>query len=181
MKRPRLPGFLTPIFIFILVCGTTSPLPAETPVERELATLREERVKAAAAAIAPINRRYQKDLKALLYKAVKSNDRKTAARILAEMDMPEGSPELGGAVQFLMNSDWALLNGTDKFQFRPDGTVVQLGEGWQSTHWKLAEDGKSVQVEFEGEETQIWTIANGVLHHPTLGVFAPHARSETAK
>jgi uncharacterized protein (DUF885 family) len=54
---------------------------ADSPVARELTTLNEQRDKAAAAALAPINQKYKSALEQLLKKATQAKDTETVAAI----------------------------------------------------------------------------------------------------
>lgn len=67
------------------LCFVPLSLYSESQSERELAQLREQRDKAIAAAVDPINRRYHASLDQLLRKATQSNDLEAAVKIQNEL------------------------------------------------------------------------------------------------
>ena len=73
------------ILSVLLVQAVTATLLAESPIEREFKQLREQRDKTIAAAIDPINRKYQVSLDQLLRRATQTNDLETALKIKQEM------------------------------------------------------------------------------------------------
>ena len=73
------------IISILLVASVTSALHAESPFEREFKQLREQRDKTVAAAVDPINRKYQASLDQLLRRATQGNDLDTAIKLKAEL------------------------------------------------------------------------------------------------
>ena len=73
------------ILFTILALTPTSPIRAESPFEREFKQLREQRDKTVAAAVEPINRKYQASLDQLLRRATQGNDLETALKIKEAM------------------------------------------------------------------------------------------------
>ncbi len=73
------------ILALLFVAIFASTLRAETPMEREFKQVREQRDKAIAAAVDPINRRYQASLEQLLRRATQASDLETALKIKKEM------------------------------------------------------------------------------------------------
>ena len=73
------------VILIILAATAASPIRAESPFEREFKQLREQRDKTVAAAVEPINRRYQASLDQLLRRATQGNDLETALKIKEAM------------------------------------------------------------------------------------------------
>ncbi len=79
------PSMTNIITLVLLATFAVSNLFAESPVERELKLLRDQRDKAIASASEPINRRYQASLEQMLRRAMQSNDLDGALKIKQEM------------------------------------------------------------------------------------------------
>lgn len=132
--------------IAFIVLGTRS-LFAASPLERELAQLREERDKAIAAATDPINRRYQASLEQLLHRATQTNDLDTTNKIKAEMTGGAADPQAathfaGGprSIEKTLPGEWNWEGQNHKSW----GTFVQNGEYRMDgvTHgWKVSANG----------------------------------------
>lgn len=132
--------------IAVSALGLTS-LFAASPLERELAQLREQRDKAIAAATEPINRRYQASLEQLLRRATQANDLDTANKIKAEMTGGVGDPQAatqfaGGPrnIEKTLPGQWNW-EGTNHKTW---GTFIQNGEFRMDgvTHeWKVSSNG----------------------------------------
>ena len=75
------------ICILILTAASTR-IHAESPYAREFQQLKDQRDKAASAALDPINRRYQTSIEQLLRRATQGNDLDTALKIKGEMSAP---------------------------------------------------------------------------------------------
>ena len=75
----------------LLIGFAVTILRAETPAERELKLLQDQRDKAIAIASEPINRKYQAALEQLLRRATQSNDLETALKIKQELGTPATS------------------------------------------------------------------------------------------
>lgn len=109
-----------------------APLQAQTDAAREFEQVQQQRDKAIAAAIEPINRRYQQSLEQLLRRATQSNDLDTAVKIKAALaSLPqEAAKQLAG--------DWALRASTGygaDVTFRTDGTGTHSGYG--KFQWRI--------------------------------------------
>lgn len=133
-------------FIAFAALGVRS-LMAVSPLERELAQMREERDKAVAAATDPINRRYQSSLEQLLRRATQTNDLDTANKIKAEMTggaaEPQAATQFAGgprAIEKALPGQWNWEGSSHKTW----GTFVQNGEFRMDgiTHgWKVSSNG----------------------------------------
>ena len=169
------------IIALVLLSFSTSSF-ADSPLERELSRLKEQREKALSTAAEPINRRYRDELQKLLRQASDAKDATSAALIVEAMNTPlEFESQHTDVVKFLMSSNWGIKGISDVFEFRLDGSIAQLGGGWKSKSWKLAKDGKSVRVEYEKNGFQDWTVSGGVMYHPTLGAFQPLPKTTKEK
>ena len=142
MKPPRI---LTSTFLLIL--ATASILLGETPFERELTQLKEQRDRAAATAVEPINRRYKESLDQLLRRATQGNDLDTALKIKTELgtapaipatpkagaplpDPKAPAPAAGALMDLklqLPGTKWKAVNDGHILEFRPGGTFVEWG------------------------------------------------------
>jgi hypothetical protein len=135
------------ISIISLITLSSSALFAASPLERELAQLREQRDKAIAAATEPINRRYQTSLEQLLRRATQAADLETANRIKAEMtggaDTPQAATQFAGGprnVEKALPGQWNWEGANHKTW----GTFLQDGEFRMDgvTHeWKVSSNG----------------------------------------
>ena len=130
------------IFTVLLLACIASTLRAESPFERELKQLREQRDKTVAAAVEPINRKYQVSLDQLLRRATQGNDLQAAMKIKQEMETSAASiaalttePPKNRAARInteLSGSIWSVLRGdrTITVTFAPEGaafsTVLQV-------------------------------------------------------
>jgi len=145
--------FSLPI-ICLVMSSASCPVFAETPTARELSQLQEQRDKAAAAALAPINAKFIALLKPLLAKATQQNDIDTAKKITALLT-PDGAskpesqlnstPEAQDIKNLLSNSLWKCTNGTLMnqwtMQILPNGdidlTKPDGNTGWGAWFWEL--------------------------------------------
>lgn len=142
--------------LFAILAGFCAAQPhsaaAETPAEREreLAQLRTQRDQAAAAALEPINRRYQTALEQALHRAMQANDLEAAVKIKAALT------ELGVTVpvettktplqNLIEGSRWMWYNAPEPkgpagnwVEFYKDGTGRA---GWnQVLHYTIVEPG----------------------------------------
>lgn len=158
-------------FLAIIQAAILSGL-AASPLDNELLKLQQQRDKALAAAAEPINQRYKEELRKLLQRAVASKDTETATKILSVLNPPSNvNPEYARVAKLLTDFYWGVNGRSDVFEFRPDGTIVNFGDGWPTKSWKLADDGKSVRVEYKKNGIQDWNISGDVMYHPTLGAF----------
>ena len=125
------------IFTVLLLACIASTLLAESPFERELKQLREQRDKTVAAAVEPINRKYQVSLDQLLRRATQGNDLQAAMKIKQEMETSAASiaalttePPKNRAARIkteLSGSIWSVLRGdrTITVTFAPEGALKQ--------------------------------------------------------
>ena len=126
---------------------------SETLFERELERLRSDHEKAVATALAPIERRYQADLEALLHRATRANDIDAATKIKRVLDEVIISPEgrlsavvTAGSWEWFTTVDWT---GTSyHVRFCHDGRC-DISPGKQFlTKWEpLGDDGLKVHHE----------------------------------
>ena len=136
--RPRLVGcksrFLAAIGAFALI--SAAPLFGESPFERELKQLTEQRDKDLAAA-RPINLRYQDLFNQLLRRATQSNDFDTALKIKGEIQkLPPASADAQNALsKALRDSKWTWGPPSGIVAFNADGTMTSSA-GWSSS-WEV--------------------------------------------
>jgi hypothetical protein len=99
---------------------------AQSSYEREFQQLTEQRDKAAAAALAPIDRRYNELLGQLLKKATQANDLATAVKIQAKLDEANsGSTPEAQLRAAISRAKWKWTGaGTNTFMFTPEGEVA---------------------------------------------------------
>ncbi len=105
-----------------IACLLTFPvevLRAGTPLEQELKALQQQREKAEAAAIDPIERRYQESLEQMLRRALQAKDLEGSVKIQEAISIlpKEAAKQLAGT--------WTLLASTGytaTLTFRADGT-----------------------------------------------------------
>ena len=124
------------VFAALIFCAST--LRAESAFEREFTQAREQRDKAIASAVDPINRRYQTTLEQLLRKATQANDLDAALKIQNELkSIRSVSPsiDLRAAIE---EKEWTWERPAvfEWIKFKRDGTL-QHQAGWNGT-WKIA-------------------------------------------
>lgn len=134
---------LNRILALTLLCGS-SVMAAEkdTATERYLKALEGQREQEAAAALEPINRRYQQSLEQLLRRALQDKDMKAAAAIQAAIDMlpQEVAKQIPGEWRMVASTGWTgdmtlRANGTgshangSKIQWRVEHGILYLGPG----------------------------------------------------
>lgn len=126
---------------------------AQTDVARELNRLEDDREKAIAAAVEPINRRYHQSLETLLRRATQSGDLDTANKIKKTMEtLPQdASKQLVGEWALRASTGYAAdvtfrSDGTGthskggRFQWRIEGTTLHAGES--DVYYLPIKDGK---------------------------------------
>lgn len=140
-------------------------LSAETPFEREFKQLRDQREKSVAAAVDPINRRYQASLEQLLRRATQGNDLDTAVKIRKEMGAPvsatagsssakpdgekKGKLSKKDIQSLLTNTTWTLVKGDTQgpwgtMEFREKGLVIFNKERF----WSVTDKGKVIVEQY---------------------------------
>jgi len=149
-------SLVLPVF---LACAILTPrLRAQTPNEREFNQLRAERDKAAAAALEPINRRYQDGLVRLARRAAVEPD--LARAIQGELQVlggtavaaagaptesataaaPAGAPADRNTLRKIFEeTEWISADGKHTFFFRRGGTFTSNGS-W-GKHWAVEAPG----------------------------------------
>jgi len=70
---------------------------------------------------------------------------------------------LPSAVETLCANIWSLRG--DKLQFRRDGRLFQLGEGWEGRDWRLSDDGTQVTIRFTNGNGGTFKFENGTMTH----------------
>jgi hypothetical protein len=134
----------------------STPLLAESPYERELKQLTEQRDRALASAAQPINRNYKTSLEQLLLRATQNKDLEANTKIVealksigAAADVPAtpaSSPfPLTQRIENLLTSKVWLHGGQWHYKFTKDGRVF-LEE--QKRRGRFQIDGKSGFVSF---------------------------------
>ncbi len=92
-------------FILYGLLSLSPCLFGQSPFERDLAKLKSQKQKAVAAAIAPIEFRYQEEIEKLLRKATQAGDLQAALKIRSELGKPVGLPD--AAIEF--NGKWYCI------------------------------------------------------------------------
>jgi hypothetical protein len=93
----------------LILASTTCALAADSPYEREFKQLTDQRDSAAAAAVAPINRRYQAALEQLLKRATQNGDLDAAVKIRAALS---SIPAAASATEQVASLPSLLMSGT---------------------------------------------------------------------
>ena len=135
------------IIIVSLATTATSTILAETPFEREFVQLREQRAKAVAAAVDPINRKYQATLDQLLRRATQGNDLDTAIKLKAELERVPKSTETNTSAASLRDQiiahKWFWWDKTEVMSFSPEGTAeLVYPSGSRSATWEQISERK---------------------------------------
>jgi hypothetical protein len=139
--------------LFGLLLGTLVEA-AESPYERDMNQLKEQRDKAVAAATIPINRRYKESLEDLLRRATQANDLDAANKIKDEMkqlgfDTAATATSVSSTPNFvdkLTKQAWTWTShpgGRDRVEFSKTGDVTH--NGWQGAKW-VAKPGNTVVI-----------------------------------
>lgn len=158
-------------YIFTAMLITVSSLPAlraESPYDREFTQLRDQRARAVAAAVEPINRKYQAALDQLLRRATQGNDLETALKIKKEMGTqtasiaspapttPESTEEVKGDIGADIQQSVWIGNSNRvvgmKLLFQANGTIRLYHDPkkypdsgfWTSWTWKFSGTGLTV-------------------------------------
>ena len=110
--------------LLLMIFGMISPLSGQTAFETELSLLQQRRDKALAAAVDPIDRRYEIALEALLKKATQAGDLDAALK-LREMlkEVTPAAPVQETAEQLLKKGEWTWFSGA-----KPHGTIKFLDD-----------------------------------------------------
>ena len=178
MKLPCLP---LPVLLL-----ATLPLHAESQLEREIQQLSEQRDRAAATAMVPINRNYQAGLQQLLKRSVDLRDLDANAKIIellrglntgaegANMG-PPGQTALSGRIEALLTGSTWLHNGTYHYTFTKNGSII-LAEPHPRGKYHI--DGKTgaVTLHWEGgmhEEALQYDERTNTITHKSGGTFVP--------
>jgi hypothetical protein len=136
---------LVPAFSIAVLVLTSSSLLGESPSQREFDQLKREQTKAVAAAVAPLNARYQASLEQLLKRAMQANDLNTAVKIREELaalgvtSHGSGNTKLRMTAenlpQFLASGEWTWADSPDDAKdntthvtFTKDGQFVMGGK-----------------------------------------------------
>lgn len=114
------------ILVVTLVLFSAFKVNAQSSYEREFQQLTEQRDKAAAAALAPIDRRYHELLGQLLKRATQANDLTTAVKIQAKLDESNsGSTPEAQLRTSISRAKWKWTGaGANTFVFTPEGEVT---------------------------------------------------------
>lgn len=131
---------------------------AGTSVEEELKQLQQQREKAVAAAVDPIDRKYQEALEQMLRRALQAKDVEGAIKIQGLLS------SLPGEVAKQLAGTWTLLASTGyraELTFREDGSVSYSGAS--KIPWRVS-DGVLLVGSKKGEEDRfILPIKDGAL------------------
>ena len=158
----------SPVSVFFFLAIVASSLQAETPFEREYKLLRDQRDKAIAAAIDPINRRHQASLDQLLRRATQGNDLETALKIKQELGAaaasvavtPQPTAQTTGnkiktkreIEKYLTNTSWDVVQTKSK---SPWGSLTFKEKGVLSFQkdrkWSVTTNGKVLLEQFQVE------------------------------
>ena len=145
----------------LLIFAAIFHLHAESPFAREFQQLRDQRDKAAAAAIEPINRKYQASLEQLLRRATQGSDLETALHIKEALGSQPAvtapsptstsghKPTKRQIEKLLTEGKWVLLENADsaitpapsnvRTVFKNDGNFHSI-DG-RVHQWTIAQDG----------------------------------------
>ena len=132
---PLKPLSLAALLPFVL---NVASVRADSASERELTQAREQRDKAVAFAVEPINRRYQATLEQLLRKATQANDLETAVKIqneLKTLQPASSSTDLRTAIEG-KEWTWERPGVSEWIKFNKGGTLLHK-VGWTGT-WEIA-------------------------------------------
>lgn len=128
--------------------------------QTELETLRSKYDTAVQTAVAPINKKYEKELTSLLEKSAKAKDFKTMELIRQELEkikvsVPSTSNEDESLVDSFIAKKWKTPSGTT-FSFSKDGTGFrQFGNDKTELIWKKISDN---MIEAVGKNTSTGNI-----------------------
>lgn len=113
---------------------------ADSPVEQELKVLQEQREKAVAAALDPIERRYQESLEQMLRRALQAKDLEASVKIQEAISLlpKEATKQLAGTWNLKASTGYASTlifrsdgtgshAGGEKFPWRIVGAIVFIG------------------------------------------------------
>ncbi len=124
----------TPLVLAMILCVSGFALSADNDMERELKQLKEQRTKAAAAAMEPINRRYQTALEQLLRRATQANDLDLALKIKGEIQTLASEAAAPPAIDFTLTPIEKAVAGT-RWQFGTIGILEFDRAGNSIAHW----------------------------------------------
>jgi hypothetical protein len=127
MKTPHLTAI-------IILFGSSFAVSADSDMLRNLKQLKEQRDQAVAAAIEPINRRYQTSLEQLLRRATQGNDLDLALKIKAEIQAVTSETTAPPAIDFALTPVEKAVAGT-RWQFGTIGIVEFDRAGNSIAHW----------------------------------------------
>lgn len=163
---------------FLVLLLSASRLCGETPEEREFKQLRAQHEQATAAALEPINRRYQWALDQLLRRTPPAAQPELARQLTAEIQATGGAasataatatPSVPGAParqptkadlkRLFEDSQWTAYSGNEAvpdqlhglFIFKRDGSFVasQGGGGWNEHRWWDVEAPDTLKIYYE--------------------------------
>ncbi len=119
----------------------------------------------------PVRDRYLATLESAKKTALLRNDTKSANEIATEIKRVAVLSDLGGAKAALCGYLWS--NHQDKWEFNPNGKLVQHGTGWAGKSWRFSPDQKSVELTFFNDKHHVYAFKDGVLIHfdPGWGAF----------
>ncbi len=110
----------------IITFAALSSLLAQSPYEKELQLLKEQRDKSAEAAVDPINRRYKAAVEQLVSRATQAKDLETAVK--AKLELDDLNAQLPG-------TSWLWTgNSSMKFTFLPNG---RFSGHFKDATWKV--------------------------------------------
>ncbi len=152
--------------ILFLILAAASVVSAQTTTARDFTQLKEQQAKAVAAALEPVNRRYQVALEAILRRATQANDLATANSVNDELKSIGAASGVAVPAKGIVSAEGLekRLIGTKWFWFGNE-TIVFMADGkaqWKETQglwpWKVKNNGLRV---IEGENLNNkskWTI-----------------------
>lgn len=138
--------------ILLAVLVTAAPAFGQSELDREFTQLREQHTKTLAAAVEPVNRRYQSALETLLRRATQANDLPTANRVNEELKKlgvatpASGEATVEGLTKRLIGTKWVWF-GTETLTFLRDGKA-QWKDSPAQWPWKVTSAAKRI---VEGE------------------------------
>jgi len=141
------------------------PASAQSKLDRELTQLMEQKEKALAAAIEPVNRQYQKSLETMLRRAMQTGDLETAVKIKGELEKLGASqqaaeePADSRADSFakrLVGTKWYWFD-RETITFLEDGKA-QWKENPEHWPWEVTSAGRRTIEGVNKANGKKWTI-----------------------
>lgn len=147
-----------PLRLFLVLLFSASPILAGTSVEEELKQLQQQREKAVAAAMEPIERKYQEALEQMLRRALQSQDMESATKVQGLLaSLPKvAARQLAGT--------WTMVASTGfkaEITFKEDGSASYSGVG--KIPWRISDGVLLLGSKKMEEDRFLLPVKDGVL------------------